>query len=585
VRFQAHEVRNPLSVAVAALRFASSAIGDEAAPGVRSDLQVVSSSLEYIDDLLTGMLDLSRVAAGKIHLHPERCSLVRDVLTPVVQMLGGGSSVNRQEAASAPVLEVDEAVLQGDPLMVKVDVLRLKQVCVNLTKNALKFVPSGFVRLGAKRTSDDMVEVWVEDSGPGIPHAKAESLFEKFTQLHAHDKGTGIGLALCREIADAMGGTIEVDTAYTSGNSTLGPGARFVLYLPLMPAAEVSSSPRQSSLSPSSFQGEGGAGELPTAPAAVVRSTSGDGDDTIAAAPAAASSPNAHRLRGPYRALIVATDSAARQQMSGLIEPLKGESWRTIESSSGDRTSIITAAPVDLVILHHPASEAVVLETVASLQGSKKEGTDLASNCKPIVAVVVDAKTSSESTEESWKEAGAELVWCSGELFPTPAEAALALSTLLPLPVSWRVLAVDDVAMVRKLLERTLKAALGSGCQVVEAANSGEALAAIKASSAEGKPFDLIVLDEHLHSEPLAAVGGGGGGGREDFNGDESLKGTDLARRLRAMGSTAVIAGFSGDNMEDKHLSAGCDLSWRKTITSTLMSAELLQFLRDGVIR
>jgi CheY-like chemotaxis protein len=282
-----------------------------------------------------------------------------------------------------------------------------------------------------KSGGGSMVEIWVEDSGPGIPHAKAESLFEKFTQLHGHDKGTGIGLSLCREIVDGMGGTIRVDTTYTSGSAAFGPGSRFVVEIPLLPAEEE--------------EKEKEAEEAPSSPSSL-------------------------------------------------------------------------PSPVPLSPQH-----------------------------------------SADDDDEA----------------------------LLRRTASWRVLAVDDVEMVRKLLVRTLKAALGAGCVVVEAASSREALAAIKASSArEDNPFDLIVLDEHMDSnddsEQQLTSGGENSrsGGSVDVFGP---KGTDLARHLRAKGSTAVIAGFSGDDMEAEHKAAGCDLSWRKTVTASSMRAGLLECLRKGI--
>ena len=185
-------------------------------------------------------LDLNKFLAGKIDLSPRRCCLLVDVLRPTVAMLGG-SGVN----SNGPTLEL----VTEEPLWVECDSLRMKQVsathtntlqhiqvafallvrsnraslicertvpvvnqCIrlfsfifppqvfaNLVKNAIKFVPSGFVRIGASRVDSECVQLWVEDSGPGIPEDKVDTLFNKYTQLNAHDQGTSF--SICYNLA------------------------------------------------------------------------------------------------------------------------------------------------------------------------------------------------------------------------------------------------------------------------------------------------------------------------------------------------------------------------------------------------
>jgi len=549
-----------------------------------------------------------------------------------------------------------------DPLWVEVDCLRLKQVCVNLVKNALKFVGHGFVKLGAKRVSDSVVELWVEDSGPGVPRAKAEALFDKFTQLHAHDNGTGLGLALCREISEAMGGSITVDTSYTSG-SAHGPGARFVVQLPLPPCSEPQAStkasrapplpPPPSPSSPSSAPKPASASAAPptkkvmttrsassavnyesTPKACQAAAAAGGGtcmltedDDCHAQASIATSLFPPHKIRGPYRALVVSNQVEARKEIVQLLSRV-GDGWRAVVSSTHDQSAIAgIAGPVDLVVLHHPPSEAAIAETLSLLRGSGNLAggamcPSSSAQSKPVVAVVVDSPLPCsgsgpfEGEEEGggWRAAGADLVWHTP--LPAPFAATPSLASLLPLPLRWRVLVADDVPMVRRLLVRTLKAALGSRCDVAEAANCKEALAAITQAAAQAAakdatavtvtpagvatrenttkegcprpetPFDLIVLDQHMEqSDSPGGMFGGGGGHADDATsgGRRGLStGTDLARYLRSQGSTAIIAGFSGDDMEDEHFAAGCDLSWQKTIKAKTMSDDLLQCLRAG---
>jgi hypothetical protein len=103
---------------------------------------------------------------------------------------------------------------------------------LNLASNSCKFVEKGFVRLGAKiLESDGTVIVFVEDSGPGIPLEKRGGMFERFqSSLDSLNQGTGIGLSLCKSLAELLGGEVSLDESYDSGIEGC-PGARFVIRL------------------------------------------------------------------------------------------------------------------------------------------------------------------------------------------------------------------------------------------------------------------------------------------------------------------------------------------------------------------
>jgi hypothetical protein len=121
---------------------------------------------------------------------------------------------------------------------------------------------------------------------------------------------------------------------------------------------------------------------------------------------------------------------------------------------------------------------------------------------------------------------------------------------------------------------------------IVEAANGSEAIAALRVSEEEGgTPFDLLVLDEHLDSQMcLGSSRSSVERSREGCDDDEfkHLRGTDIARRVRSGGSQAIIAGFSGDEMDAAHGAAGCDISWRKTVNAAAIRADLLRCLHTG---
>ena len=304
--FLAHEVRNPLSVAVGALRFVSDAAEKGQVEGFAADLDMVRFSLEYIDALLTNMLDLSKCIAGKIKLQPRRISLLNDVLMPAARMLSSREGAVPHHGPSL-------TVVTDDLLWVETDALRVKQVLVNLIKNSLKFCTFGFVRIGAARTAENLVSIWVEDSGPGIDSAKAADLFQKYTQLdtvHAAS-GTGLGLALCKQISELIGGSIGVDLGYRSGN-LYGRGTRFVVDLPLPPV------------------------EAPP--------TTDSGSD---------SSPDFTRLRGRFHVLVVDDDSLQRNVVRRTLGEIT-ESCIVDEAPHGEACLEMATAPgvaYDLIII------------------------------------------------------------------------------------------------------------------------------------------------------------------------------------------------------------------------------------------
>ena len=115
------------------------------------------------------------------------------------------------------------------PYRFRTDPLRLQQILTNLLTNACKHTSAGEIRLGCSLDEHPgQVTFSVEDTGPGIPAADAERIFERFVKLNEFVQGTGLGLSISRELAGKLGGRIWLDTAYTGG-------ARFVLTLPVEP--------------------------------------------------------------------------------------------------------------------------------------------------------------------------------------------------------------------------------------------------------------------------------------------------------------------------------------------------------------
>ena len=225
--FLSHEVRNPLSAAISACSFVSTAVNEaepmvdeETKRFVREDIEVVNSSLHFINDFLRSMLDVHRDKQITVQLAPV--DLLRDILEPV-------STILYKRVASFEVI-----VDCPENLLVMADSMRLKQVVLNLVRNSSKFVEKGYLRMRAAAVNDQ-VKIYVEDSGPGISDEKKKELFIKYQQsLDLLSQGTGIGLNLSKKLMKTLNGDLYLDDSYLSGIEGY-PGACFVVDLNVAP--------------------------------------------------------------------------------------------------------------------------------------------------------------------------------------------------------------------------------------------------------------------------------------------------------------------------------------------------------------
>jgi signal transduction histidine kinase/CheY-like chemotaxis protein/HPt (histidine-containing phosphotransfer) domain-containing protein len=224
-----HELRTPLN---GILGFAQVLLSDPAlTPQQREQVTTLSEAGQHLLELVNGLLDLSKIEAGKLELAPKPVAL-RPLLEACAGLLAPEVARKRLRFA------LDVAT--GTPAAVQADATRLRQMLLNLLANAVKFTPEGGrVQMRARRLADgNGVRIEVQDSGPGIPADKRHLLFEDFSQLAAapaqDQPGTGLGLAISARLAAAMGGRIGCD-------SDVREGALFWVELPLpevaLPAA------------------------------------------------------------------------------------------------------------------------------------------------------------------------------------------------------------------------------------------------------------------------------------------------------------------------------------------------------------
>ena len=218
-----HEIRTPLN---GVLGMAQAIAARRRLPAdLRAQAGVIKASGEGLLAILNDILDLSRVEAGKLELEAIAFDLAaladgaRQTFEPLAK-----------EKGVAIELEVGEGVAGaylGDPT-------RVRQILHNLISNALKFTEAGRIVVGLAR-GEDGVRITVRDSGVGIAPEALARLFAKFEQADASTTrrygGAGLGLSICRELAELMGGSIAAE-------STPGQGATFTVSLPLPWAGE-----------------------------------------------------------------------------------------------------------------------------------------------------------------------------------------------------------------------------------------------------------------------------------------------------------------------------------------------------------
>ncbi|TDA47459.1 ATP-binding protein [Burkholderia pyrrocinia] len=214
-----HEIRTPLNAILGNLELLAHSPLDAQQ---QARLQTIQASSDGLLAIISDVLDFSKIEAGQM---PLEC-VAFDALDVVARAL----------AMFAPVAKAKGIGLYGefdlgDTLPMTGDPVRLGQVIHNLLSNAIKFTAHGKVTLRAwvERATTDELILSIEDTGIGMSAVQQASLFQAFSQTDASINrrygGTGLGLALCRRLCEAMGGSVGVD-------SVEGQGSRFVVRLP-----------------------------------------------------------------------------------------------------------------------------------------------------------------------------------------------------------------------------------------------------------------------------------------------------------------------------------------------------------------
>ncbi len=214
-----HDIRTPMNAIVGFTNLAIQHEGDANPKRIHDYLIKIRTASIHLLNLINDVLDMSRIESGKMHLHIAPCRL-SEILSNMETIAHGQVLENKQ------TLEIKTVNLNQEYILC--DKLRLNQVLLNLLGNAIKFTPQGghiFVTLSQispAREGCGFYEFRVKDNGIGMTPEFAKRVFEPFERERSSTvsgiQGTGLGMAITKNIIDLMGGSIRVETALNQGS-------------------------------------------------------------------------------------------------------------------------------------------------------------------------------------------------------------------------------------------------------------------------------------------------------------------------------------------------------------------------------
>jgi signal transduction histidine kinase len=217
-----HEFRTPVNSIQGLARLLLDGVDGELGPEQKRQVTFIRKAADSLSELVNDLLDLAKVEAGKIIIRPIDFEVetlfgaLRGMLRPL--LVSDSVDLVFEEPTGVPPLHTDEG--------------KVSQILRNFVSNALKFTERGEVRISARLVSgEDVVEFSVADTGIGIAAEDQERVFQEFSQvdnpIQRKVKGTGLGLPLCRKLAELLGGSVSVQ-------STPGVGSTFTARIPVL---------------------------------------------------------------------------------------------------------------------------------------------------------------------------------------------------------------------------------------------------------------------------------------------------------------------------------------------------------------
>jgi len=209
-----HEIRTPMN---GILGMSDLLLKEEDIKSHHHAIDVIHNSALSLEKIINDILDYSKLEAGKVSLTPVNCN-IKKLIREVTDLF----YLDCEHKGIAIQVNIDEAI----PEQVTLDPLRLKQILINLFANAVKFTSSGHIQISARlnhHKPDKELLFCVADTGQGIAKQDQRRLFDPFEQASNNNLGressTGLGLAICRDLVELMGGRISIQSTLNVGSS------------------------------------------------------------------------------------------------------------------------------------------------------------------------------------------------------------------------------------------------------------------------------------------------------------------------------------------------------------------------------
>lgn len=213
-----HELRTPLQSIIGYAQLLSDK--NEMPPQHQHGLEIIQRSGEYLADLIEGLLDISKIEAGRLDLYRNTVDL-----PALIEQLCNMFSIQ----ATSKGIQFQNHTLDPLPQSVITDEKRLRQILINLLSNAIKYTKAGNVDFSI-RYRNQVAEFVIKDSGPGIPENQMARIFDPFERVRntetANFPGTGLGLTIVKLLTEIMGGDLQA-------HSVVGEGSEFKVSLML----------------------------------------------------------------------------------------------------------------------------------------------------------------------------------------------------------------------------------------------------------------------------------------------------------------------------------------------------------------
>ena len=459
-----HELRTPMNAIIGMTRLA---LEDGLPDRQRDYVEKANGAARNLLEILNDILDVSKIEAGRMELEHIDFE-VETVVGEMADVLGLKADEKGLELLFTAAPDLPRRLV-GDPT-------RLRQVLVNLGSNAIKFTERGEITVGMELASQAAHEVelrvWVRDTGVGIPPHEQERLFQPFAQGDSSTTrrygGTGLGLVICRDLIERMGGRLWFD-------STPGQGTTFHF------------TARFGRSAPRAAHRAWMVGELRGRRALLV-------DDNAAALEA---------LRRMLEALGVEVDAAANGEAAIAAYDARGDTdyaWVLIDWKMPGMDGVACARAI---LQRHPAVQpCILLVTAFGREDALRAGAGL-----PLAGVLQKPVTPSTLYDSLLSTPRVRSVSAAA----SPASIGEALDAARRRLAGARILVVEDHPVNQQLATELLRRA---GMEVVLAGNGEEALARIAADG----PFDGVLMDcqmpvmdgytatERLRADPASAT-------------------------------------------------------------------------------